>query len=625
MANNFISQVEIEERIQCLICHGRLEHPKQLSCTHSFCLGCLRRSFRGNKISCPSCKFVTNIPQSGVEALQDDHFSNALIELVSPSRQRPASPGFYPSITCKSHRKNLDIYCITCEEPVCYECLRHHGDHLYEALTDVSTHRRRDLRNMCVRLEEATHTINGNILQLQHLKSRLGQDLDTTKAEINERAQRQIQLIEKQRGTVINDLERQTNNQLQRVQQIHQGWQDAVKTIQNCESYTSQLIEDSNDVGFLKHEREAKERLLRLRSVPLPVYQIQPRRYVHFTSNEEFLRNSTIEDLGHCRDCQSVIFPRKYREKLTFPSSSTNLKPSLRNPYDVALCLNNDIIVSDNGNQTLQLFDKFGAYIKNVTPNITGFDPKGIAITRQNKLIISDCRNNRVVIIDSNGKLEKTIGDIVEPIGIAISKDGSIYVVSYGSHCVKIYSFQGKFRLTFGGNGNGHGKFNHPMFIAINSKDQLIISDNYNNRVQILDSQGFYQFSICQWGENEPLTYPRGVAIDSQNNIYVSSERGIHVYSEDGLYINQVSSKHPGIRHNYFGVTVAKRDPPKVIAVDHHNKFITIYECEEEDAVRIQVIQACNPGNIFPRRHRQIFIEDKENRTHAKSGVCIIL
>ncbi|XP_070548176.1 tripartite motif-containing protein 2-like [Ptychodera flava] len=389
MASNYVSREEVEERIQCLICHHGLENPKQLPCTHSYCLVCIRRTFRGNRIACPCCKAVSEIPQDGAECLPDDHYANALIDLIHPTTGRQNTASFYPTLTCSSHRRPRDIYCHTCEQPICYQCLRRHEDHQHDSLADVVDNRKRELQGMFRVTDEPKHRISDNITHLRQLEGRFEQELQATKAEINERARRQSQLIETQRATLIRDLERRCSKQLEEIRQTREEWQTSLRAIDNCEYYANDLLKNSNQVGFVIHEKDIKEKLQRICSVPIPIHRTQSKRYLKFTSNEDSLKKSTSEDLGHCRDCTSFSFPAKYRQKLTFPSGTT--RPSLRNPYDVTINhQNNDILVSDNGGCALHRFDQYGAFIASVIPKMSPeevreFDPKGVLVTRTRK------------------------------------------------------------------------------------------------------------------------------------------------------------------------------------------------------------------------------------------------
>ena len=54
-----------------------------------------------------------------------------------------------------------------------------------------------------------------------------------------------------------------------------------------------------------------------------------------------------------------------------------------------------------------------------------------------------------------------------------------------GNHCVSIFSTDGEFIKSFGGQGKDPAQFNDPYGLAVDKKGALYVSDTSNSRIQI--------------------------------------------------------------------------------------------------------------------------------------------
>lgn len=125
--------------LECGICLSPFDDPRMLPCVHSFCLGCLERSFAaqdpGESCSsfaqpcCPLCRRAFDMPSNGFAGLQKNFFLARLIEtmrIVGPD------PGGAPCESClKDPTPGVDtplavIYCHTCKEKLCSACCFYH-------------------------------------------------------------------------------------------------------------------------------------------------------------------------------------------------------------------------------------------------------------------------------------------------------------------------------------------------------------------------------------------------------------------------------------------------------------------------------------------------------------------
>ncbi|MEX2270463.1 MAG: peptidyl-alpha-hydroxyglycine alpha-amidating lyase family protein [Vicinamibacterales bacterium] len=104
-------------------------------------------------------------------------------------------------------------------------------------------------------------------------------------------------------------------------------------------------------------------------------------------------------------------------------------------PNDVVTDTNGDIYVAEGhggANARIVVFDKSGKYLREFGKKGTApgeFDqPHGLAFDSKGRLFVADRSNNRIQIVDKNGKFLEEWKQFSRPSGIFIDKKGMIYV-----------------------------------------------------------------------------------------------------------------------------------------------------------------------------------------------------
>ena len=177
-----------------------------------------------------------------------------------------------------------------------------------------------------------------------------------------------------------------------------------------------------------------------------------------------------------------------------------------------------------------------------------------VAIGVNDEVVISDDTNKCVIVLDCNMTLLSVIGQgsgdsrLVYPDGVAVSKDGIIAVSDYGSDQVKKYSLQGKLLSVIGNKrGSNNGQFNMPRGLVFSSNKMLYVIDGWNHRVQVFDDDKF-AFTFGSEGSN-PGQFQNHIriAIDTENQVLVSDLDGnrINLFSHTGSFIGRITCDSP--------------------------------------------------------------------------------
>ena len=145
---------KLEEGLNCSICLDTYTDPKLLQCFHTYCRKCLvplvDRNQQGQLgLTCPICRQVTPIPDRGVAGLQPAFHINHLLEIQDSVKKLDdpavalegavggatiaatnAASSTHAVKHCREHlEEEVDLYCETCRELVCYKCVIRGGKH----------------------------------------------------------------------------------------------------------------------------------------------------------------------------------------------------------------------------------------------------------------------------------------------------------------------------------------------------------------------------------------------------------------------------------------------------------------------------------------------------------------
>src|SRR2546422_150294 len=159
-----------------------------------------------------------------------------------------------------------------------------------------------------------------------------------------------------------------------------------------------------------------------------------------------------------------------------------------------------NVYVVDTANFRIQKFDRSGEFVMawGSFGNADGqlYFARGIAVDESDGAVfIVDMGNHRVQKFDTStnflpqllakwGTKGQEPGQFWNPWGIAVDRDGFVYVTDTGNHRVQKFDRDGNFETQWGGFGSARGQFNFPYGIGVDRRGSIFVLDSSNFRVQ---------------------------------------------------------------------------------------------------------------------------------------------
>ena len=181
----------------------------------------------------------------------------------------------------------------------------------------------------------------------------------------------------------------------------------------------------------------------------------------------------------------------------------------------------------------------------------TGSRGSGIAVDSFGNVYVANYSEHKIVKIDPSGNLtnfagsgsagddngQKDSATFDGPRGLAVDSSGNLYVADYNNHLIRKIDNSGQVTI-YAGSGDagsedgsaGTASFDGPFDVEFDSNGNLYVADFRNQRIRKIDLSGEVttvagngtEGSQDGKGSQATFNYPRGIAVDSSGNVFVS-------------------------------------------------------------------------------------------------------
>ena len=604
----------LHEEVSCSVCMTTFTEPKILPCLHTFCLHCLngilRTSGRHDIIPCPECRREVQVPSSGnLKDLPTNFRINSLLDVLAIKECHTA--GVKCANCDKSSRHSS--YCFQCCAFWCDECIIAHNlikankEHRVLALKDFEDqdiedvlkrpafcqqkhHEKEELKFFCKNCDAAICNLCVATIHDGHAKIVLEEAASERKIQVKSVIEKQKETIEHKK-TKIADLERQCN-------QIEARGDAVKRDIHKFAENMIAVIETKKKEMLNKAETQIKESLGCLRTQQCEVRRRVKLLETTVEKTEILLKRCTNAEITQLDKSLKTVLPEEVSDvgKQAAADLEGLRQFRFRDNKTLLDSLNSDGIGS------------FKTFLSNTCAHQSTTEGKGISEARvgleSNFLLTTrnaegeQCYNERdfvtVEIKNQEGH------DCATEVRLKDERDGSYkvrYFLKDTGKCqvsVKIneehirgspFPFKPKPRqfrhvLSFGRRGSSVGMLRFPYGVAVNERDEISVTDSFNNRVQVFSSDGTYLRSFGRKGDKQgEFNFPLGIAFDKDSRSIVvdSNNHRVQLFDEQGEYLSQFGDEG-NLDHQLkspLGLSVDRNG--NIIVADTGNKVINTF------------------------------------------------
>lgn len=170
--------------------------------------------------------------------------------------------------------------------------------------------------------------------------------------------------------------------------------------------------------------------------------------------------------------------------------------------------------------------------------SVRGFEALGIAVGKDGFIYVSDFSRSRVLKISPSGQIVGVWGsegygdtEFYYPSGIGVDGDGNVYVMDYmrtirkftrDGVFIRRWELRGWARDSAEADISGTGPY--PLSLAVDKNGRVYAEDDgFPARVVVFDSEGTELFSLATGRENDVESF--GIGVDRTGGVYVGSTR----------------------------------------------------------------------------------------------------
>ena len=481
-----------------------------------------------------------------VKEFQDKDLEDVLKRPVFCSRQ--------------GHQKEeLKYYCKECETGLCQTCVTlNHGGHLLKLIEEEAETKRLEMKAVIETQRQNLETKINTVTHLDEDCAKMIQQGEVLKRDVQRFADNLIKTIQAKVQNIITTVEGRTKESIESLTAKRNEIQQQINIIESSLKEAEKVFQRSTNVEVVQLKKT-------LQTIFDGVDQGEV--IAHDTGNQEalvFIKNKKMVDVVKEEEIGSLEKP--YRTK---SSESVAEGEGL---------IEGIVARKAQFNFTTRNAERVQWYDERDRVTVEFKDEQGQECVTEVK--VEDMKDG-TYNVSFYPRVQGTF-----KLYVKVNKEhirGSPFTMS-------VKPFHVKPVLCFGEDGTGDGMFRYSRGVAVTDKDEIVVADEWNHRVQVFDSNGTFLRSFGRGSKNAgELNFPDGLAIDSDGNIFVANRNnhGVQIFSREETFMGSFGGNGSLDNQLSFPRGLSLDSTGNVIVADTGNKLIKIFTPDGRFVVKI--------------------------------------
>ena len=614
----------LREEVSCSVCSDLFTDPKHLSCLHSFCFKCLQQWYEtcggGEAIKCPKCQTFSRVPANGeLKDLPTSFYLNGLIDVLAIKEckktqvkcgncDKKRSEVSYCFQCCifycdqcvvahnilrrnREHRvlaikefqdkdledvlkrpvfcsrqdhqeEELKYYCKECDTTLCQTCVTlEHGGHALKLIKEEAESQKLGIKSVIEMHRKKLEAKMKEVTQLDEDYAKMIQQNEIVKRDAQRFADNLIKSIQAKLQNIITSVENQTKKSLESLAAKRSEIQHQIRVLESSLNEADKLLKRSTAAEIVQLKKSLPTIFLGGNQNEPIVYDSSSQEILIFVENKKMYDIVNMEEIGFLKEAnrtkpiESLAEGEGQKEGTVARKAQFNLitrNAEKKQWYDQRNRVTIEI-KDEQGQECVTEVrtddNKNGIYNISYYPRVQGtfkllVKVNGEHISCSPFIVIVKPFQVRPVL--SFGKEGSGDGMFKYPFGMAVNDKDEIVVADCNNHRVQVFDSNGTFLRFFGREGNYAGEFKYSVGVAINKDRNIFVADTNNHRIQIFSWEGRHLGSFGDKGSlDSQLTYPWGLSLDSTGNVIVADtgNKLIKIFTPDGRFVMKIGGQ----------------------------------------------------------------------------------